>query len=318
MKYFSKLFVLLITIAIFSSCFTVNGEAKKRPLAKIDKVSIDSVSLSSITLKIDMSINNPYILSVDINKAIMETYVENERLVYTVNNSPLNIRGGETMKTSFKVKLKWAELDKASTNYKEKDDLTVKIITVVDIKLPDIPGLPETVMLSYTTEKIIPALKPEVSFKNFSLVFPTKEAVSKALVKAKKSPLALVRILGLFAGKQNEEAAKDLTDLDLLISLNFDVIIENKSRGKVNIDSIHYNVKYNNISFISGQTDLLLNEGQISKARMGNDFNTRSFHKALISLFDEKKRDFKVEGYAIMIFPPEISKEPVRLNFGKD
>jgi len=173
MKRLLKLSVLLIAAAIFSSCFTVNGEAKKRPLAKIDKVSIDSVSLSSITLKIDMSINNPYILSVDINKAIMETYVENERLVYTVNNSPLNIRGGETMKTSFKVKLKWAELDKASTNYMEKDDLTVKIITVVDIKLPDIPGLPETVMLSYTTEKIIPALKPEVSFKNFSLVFPS-------------------------------------------------------------------------------------------------------------------------------------------------
>lgn len=308
----------ILSFTVFSSCISVNSEAKKRPLAKIEKVSIDSVSLDAITLKIDLTINNPYILSIDINKAIMETYVENERLIHTSSGSPFNVRGGEISPVSFKVKLKWADLDKASSNYVEKDYLTIKIISVVDVKLPEIPGLPESVMLSYTTEKIIPALKPEVSFKNFNLIFPKKDAVAKALVKAKKSPLALVRILGLFAGKENEEAAKDLSDLDLMISLNFDIIIENKAKGKVNIDSIHYIVKYNNITFISGDTELLLNEGQISKARMGNDFNTRSFHKAMISLFNEKNRDFKVEGYAVMLFPKEISDKPVRFNFGKD
>ena len=307
----------LLAAAAFASCTTLSDMATKRPTAEVKSVKIDSVSLDDITLKLEIAIMNPYSLSVDVDKAVVEAFVEDTRLMYTASNSAMNIKGNETMLTSFKVKLRWNELSRATRNYEEKEELTVKMVSLFNIKLPDIPGLPESVMLTFATEKIVPALKPEFHVEGLRFSFPSRENIGRALVKAKKSPVALVRILGLFAGDASEEAAAALSDMDLLIGCEYDLVVENRTRGRLQIQRIDYRVDMSNVPFMMGSTVNVENAGSRSRARLANQLNTRSLHRALGKVFNEKTRSMTVKGEAVVKFPDEISVEPVTFYFYK-
>ena len=313
-----SLFIFLFLTILQSGCLTTsNEELKKRPIAAFKSIKIESVSLSDIVLCVELEITNPYVISIDVNSAIIEAYIEGERLVNTSSKNPLCIIGEKTASHSFKINLKWNDISRASSNYMDKEEIVLKIVSLMNVKLPAIPGLPESIMLTYTTEKKLPALKPEIAFTNYNYTFPSRESIAKALAKAKKSPLALVRILGLFAGSESEEASENLSDMDLMFGVDFDFNIINHTKSKITIDRVYYDINLNNIPFVRGISAKVKNEGNKSTARLENRLNTRSLHRSFISSFAKKKFNLQMGGYAIIKFPSEISSEPVVFNFGK-
>jgi hypothetical protein len=253
-----------------------------------------------------------------VTKAVAEAMVEDRRVVQTSSNRSFYINSGKTEKSSFLITIKYDDIDKTINNYEDKEEITVTINTLFEVAMPDIPGLPKKSLLTYSMVKVIPALKPSLSFKNFDMSYPTKEAVSKAIIKAKKSPLAIVRILAMFAGKgENTEAANDLKDVDLTFGVAFDVVIENKTKAKMTFKSMDYEVKLGGSEFIKGFSVDIKNSGSLSVMRVKNELNTRALHRALIIAYFSSDRNFDLNGKAEMIFPESISAEPVVFNFNE-
>jgi LEA14-like dessication related protein len=206
-KLFSWIACLAVVVAL-SSCTTSQDIAKKQPILKLDSLAVDSVSLSDVVLRAGFSITNPYPLSIEITKGVIETFVEDRRLVYTVSENSFYVNAGKTEKATFLIRVKYEDMEKTIAHYTEKEELTLTVNALFEVSLPDIPTLPKRTLLTYSTAKVIPALKPVLTVSNFAFIWPTKESVAKALANAKKSPLAIVRILGIFAGKDDDQARR--------------------------------------------------------------------------------------------------------------
>jgi LEA14-like dessication related protein len=302
---------------LFLSCTSSQDVAKKKPVAALDKISIVSVSLKEITLKADVLITNPYPLSIEISKSIAETMVEGRRLSYTSSNGGFYVNAGKTEKASFDITVKYEDLEKAVANYAQKEEIALTINLVFDIVLPDLPFLPKTTMLSFSIDKTLPALKPEFSLKNVGIIVPPKADIAKALMKAKKSPVALVRLLGLFSGLSDEGAAKDLSGIDLYFGITFDAVMENKTKSKIEFRRLVYMMTMNDVEIGGGISTEIKNEGSKSTMHVVNTLNSKSVHHALLMGLVTGGKNIKLKGIADAKFPDQISKEPVVFKFGE-
>jgi LEA14-like dessication related protein len=299
------------------SCSSSQEMAKKKPAAALDKITIVSANLKEITLKADVLITNPYPLSIEISKSIAETMVEGRKLAYTSSNTGFYINAGKTEKASFDIIVKYEDLEKAVANYTQKEEILLTINLVFDIVLPDLPFLPKTTLITYTVEKTLPALKPEFSIKNIAIIVPPKADIGRALMKAKKSPVLIVRLLGLFSGLSDESAAKDLSGIELYFGVTFDAVMENKTKSKIEFRKLAYMMSMNNVDIGGGISTEIKNEGSVSTMHVVNSLNSKSLHHALLLGLVSGGKNIKVKGTADAKFPDAISIDPVVFKFGE-
>lgn len=318
MKRYLALHITVFAAVLLASCSSSQEMAKKKPVAALDKITIVSVNLKEIKLRADILITNPYPLSIEISKSIAETMVEGRRLAYTSSNNSFYVNAGKTEKASFDISVKYEDLEKAVANYSQKEEILLTVNTVFDIVLPDLPFLPKTTMITYSVEKTLPALKPEFSLKNVAIIIPPKADIAKALLKAKKSPILIVRLLGLFSGLSDESAAKDLSGIELYFGVTFDVVMENKTKSKIEFRKLAYMMTMNNVDIGGGISTEIKNEGSVSTMHVINTLNSKSIHHALLLGLVSGGKNIKIKGVADAKFPDSISKDPIVFKFGEN
>jgi LEA14-like dessication related protein len=316
MKKVFCIFVLQLFAVQFLTCTSPHAMAEKKPLVALDKIAIESVTMNDITLHADLLITNPYPLSIEITKSVAETLVEDKKLAYTVSDKSFYVNADKTEKAGFDVTIKFDDMEKAIVNYTSKEELTVTINTLFEVVLPDIPLLPKKTLITYSIVKVVPALKPEFTIKNFLISIPPKEDIAKALVKAKKSPVMMVRLLGLFAGRSDDGAEQELSTLDLVFAITFDAVLTNKTKSKVEFQKFFYNVKMNNVDIMDGISTDIKNEGPTSVMKVANVMNAKEMHHAMILGLFSGMKNIKIRGKVDAKFPDSISEEAVTFYFG--
>lgn len=310
--------ILLIISASFAvSCSSLSNWKNRKPTAKVEDISLKSISFDDMTVDLNISIDNPYPIGISVAKIQLETLIDKNQLFKTVTPDKFKIKASGKKRNSFDIKLKYSDLIRISKNYMNKDHVLLTVNTRIDIAMPDVPGLPKTIEIPLNINKKLPTIRPSFKLKNFDVDLPSRNQVVQALKKARKSPFAVGRILAVFAGHGSSKGVSELQDLDLKFGVKFDIEVANQAKTRFNLNSLNYDIKLNGVNFMKGVSSNIRNEGKKSIIRLTNTFSAKQLNKSLINAMTSNSSNFSFSGYATIMLPKEFSDEPMRIDINK-
>ncbi len=312
-----KLFILTFSILIFTSCasFTLS----QKPEASIEKFDIESISLRDITLLFDIGISNPYPIGMKLDDVIMKFSIEGRQLFKTNTGNGFRIKASRKSTTVLRVNLKYKDIMRIVRNYNQKDYLNCMVDVKIILPLPNIPGLEKFKSFDYQLKKQIPAIKPTIKIVNFKIRKPSMSDVNRAIGKSKKdlnSKKVYGMINDIISGKKPKKII-DPSKLDLKLGVDFDIVLKNNTKAKLEFKSLEYDFYVNSDSLINGKTNKIKNYGNKSILRVSNEFSTMSLSKSILNALYRKKGNYSLKGETSIKLPNSIKRSPVKLIFNE-
>jgi len=312
--------LIVFAAAMLMSCATMN--LNQRPSAEIVNFDIESLSLRDITLLFDVEIRNPYPIPLKLNAIKSVFYIENKQLFKTSTAAGMKIRGMGNEINRFKVNLKYADIAKIVKNYSTKESLECLVDMTIAIPLPDaLKNIQKEITFNYKLKKEIPVIMPQISIKNFTVIKPTQKEIEAALARARKKNLsasAVTSMFGAILDGKNPAKVIDPSDLDLKLNINFDILMNNRTKTNMVFKDLNYDFMVNNSRLVDGYTTNIQNRSSEYILKVNNDFSSKALSKSILNAFSKGKGDYKLKGYSMVKFPDKIKKEPVKLTFDEN
>ncbi len=224
---------------------------------------------------------------------------------------------------SFRVTLKYADIINAVKDYTRKENLNCEVSGDIVLAVPKtgIPGIPPSYTFPYAVSKQIPAIKPEVSIKNFTITKPDKTEIMRSITSSasKLNYFDILKILDkLLAGNFNE-AFKVIKpeDLDLKFDIAFDIELKNDTRSKIVFDHLNYEFFLNNDKMVAGNTTDIKTVANTTILRVKNTVSLKAFSKSIVKALEQKTGNFHLTGETAIKLPDAIKKEPLKLLFNE-
>lgn len=199
--------------------------------------------------------------------------------------------------------------------------LSCRIDVLLVIPLPKMTGLPENTKFEYHLDKQIPAIKPKVDIADFNVKIPTREEIEKALIKAGKANLNQDKVQDMFnsiiSGKKPEQVV-DPASLDLPLTVNFNIVLDNKTKSKLLFKSLDYTFFIDSQKFVDGKTMDIETIATKSILKVTNKFSSKVLGKTIMDAFEKKKGKFSIKGSSFIKLPDSIKKEPLKLVFDEN
>lgn len=324
MKYkFIILSSLLMMLVLIYSCASMDSSLfKEKPKAEIEKVDIQSISLQDVTLLFDVKISNPYPVGINLAGISSKFLIEQKQLFETSSAEGLKIPAKKSAMNSFTVNLKYTDIINIIKDYQKKDALNCAIDGNIVLAIPKtgIPGVPPTYTFPYKLEKKIPAIKPSINIKNFTIKKPSSKEIIKAVKDSGKSidPFKVIKLVDKLLTGKYEEAFKIIKpeDLDLKFDVNFDIVMKNETKSKMVFDKFQYDFFLNSDKLIKGETTDIKMQGNKSILRVQNRISLVTFSKSITQALKKKSGDFHLQGETYLKLPA-IKKEPIKLLFNE-
>ncbi|MDR1625229.1 MAG: LEA type 2 family protein [Spirochaetia bacterium] len=315
-----KRFFLLVCAAglVFALCGCAGADFVPKPEAEISRFDIDSLSLRDITFVFDIDITNPYPVGLKLDAVKTDFFVEGKQAFSATNSGGFDIPAKGRQTTSLLVTLKYADVIGIVSDYASRDYLTTLIKTEILIPLPEIPGLPPSLKFSYDLEKRIPAVKPRVSIANFHVQQPSAAEISEALKAAGKAAArdTIASALGgLLSGKAPAAQTASLLDIDLPLTVSFDIQLANETAAALDFAGLDYGFAINGNPLVEGFTRNITRKDAVSLVSVINRFSTKNLTAAIIDAFKTGAGEYSLRGKTDILFPEEIRKTPVPLQF---
>jgi LEA14-like dessication related protein len=159
------LFTLIPILGI--SCSSLPGLLKQKPTASVKSARLHALNLEYIELKVDVEIKNPYPVGIKLNDLTTNVAVEKKHVLQTGTKDVLEIKASSAHTSTFLVKLHYNKIGSVVSDYMNRDYLHCDITGDITLALPNIPGLPPTLKIPYSTQKRIPVVRPTVRISNF-------------------------------------------------------------------------------------------------------------------------------------------------------
>jgi LEA14-like dessication related protein len=313
---------IITTGLVFALCGCAGAGFAPKPGVEISRFDIDSLSLRDITFVFDIDITNPYPASLSPDAVKIDFLVEGKQAFSVASAAGFVIPARGKKTTSLFVTLKYADVIEIVSDYAEKDYLSTVIKTEIVIPLPDISGLPPSLSFFYDFEKKIPAVKPRVSIANFHVRQPESAEITEALKQAGKTALreTVTSALGsLLSGKAPAAApAASLTDIDLPLTVSFDIQLENETAAALEFAELNYDFTVNGYPLIKGFTADITRQDAVALISVSNRFSTKNLTGAIIDAFKSGTGEYSLTGETAIRFPETIRKTPVPLQFTED
>jgi LEA14-like dessication related protein len=296
---------------------------KKKPSAQLDNTDIESISLQNITLMFDVRINNPYPVSIKLDSVSSKFTIEGNQLFETATKDKLKIKANGSANNVFHVTLKYSDIINIVKDYSKKDNLNCVVSGDIILAVPNtgIPGIPSSYTFPYKVEKQIPAIKPKVSVKNFTIAKPNKTEITRAIKSSAKNLnfFDVIKVIDkLLVGNYNE-AFKVIKpeDLDLKFDINFDIELKNDTKSKISFDHLNYDFFLNNDKMVAGNTKDIKTIANTTILRVKNTVSLKTFSKSIVKALESKTGDFHFTGETAIKLPDVIKKEPLKLLFNE-
>lgn len=292
--------------------------AVPKPTATVTRFALDSLTLRDVTFAIEVTVKNPYAVALSFDSLALNFAVEGQKVFSTKTKDGMSIPANGQKANTFKVTLDYAGVIGLVKNYAEKDWLKTVITGTLVLPLPKLPGLPPDLTFTYNLEKKIPALKPTVSIRDFTVKAPDPKEVEKAL-KAQAAKFDLNEVVGflgdLISGKKPKKALVDPTTLDVPFSLSFTLALENSSKAALSFKGLDYSLLVDGVDLLKGQTTNVKVQGPVTLVTIETQFSSKKLGAALQKTFAARKGSFQILGQAEVQVPKEIRDTPVPLAF---
>ncbi len=298
----------------------IKGFSIPKPTAQIVKFDIESISLTDITLLFDVEISNPYPVKLNLSRVESAFFVENKQFFKTSTNK-LNIKAKGKETTRLLVNIKYADMANIVRDYKDKDSLECVVDSVIVLPLPDaVSKIAKDITFKFKLNKNVPAIKPEISIANFTVIKPSLKEIDEAIKRSQKKNLnadAIKNMFGAIIDGKNPAKVIDPADLDLKIKVNFDVVMKNKTKAAIFFNDLNYDFKVNGSKLVEGSTKDIKNKQGEYILSISNEFSSKALGSSILKAFSDGKGDFTLTGYSMVKFPDKIKKTPLKLNFNE-
>lgn len=306
-KLMKQIFPLLIALALLPVC--TSFQYKQKPKVTIEKYDIEEITFTDLTIQFDVGIQNPYPIGLSLDDIIVTFELEKKQFFKTNTAKGFKIKANGKAVSSFKVNLKYADIYNIIKDYAKKDYLESIINVEIIIPLPDIPGLDKNFIVKQTLTKKIPAVKPKLDIDNFNVDLPSAGEIAAAVKKSKK--FNVIEIAEIVAGSK-KLGLSDLKDLDLPLTINFDVLLKNNTDAKLTFSGLNYDFMVNSEKLVAGDTTKIQNQGAVSRMTVSNKISSKTLGGQFINAYKNKKGQFAIKGSASLKLPDEIQKKPVK------
>jgi LEA14-like dessication related protein len=290
-----------------------------KPSASIENIDIDSISFRDINLKFFVGINNPYPLTINLDSVRFKFLIDKNQLFETKSQKGFKIKANKKQVNEFLVNLKFADIERIVKNFGDSEYVDTQIEGEITLLVPKtgIAAIPDTVTFPFKLKKKIPAIKPEIKIANFKVQQPSLSDVTQAVQKSGKNvkPENALKMFGdVLSGKKNLQDIKP-EDLDVKLTVSFDIELENKTRSKISFESLNYDFFVNADALVKGDTKDVVTKDNKLILKVLNQFSSRALGKAVLSAFSDKKGNFALKGYTFIKLPDAIKKDPLKLVF---
>lgn len=291
------------------------------PTAEITAFELSALSLRDATFRFELTVKNPYPVELSFSGMTMNFSVEGRKVLAVKDQGGFKVPAGKTKASVFEVALAYEGVIALVKDYVEKEWLDTSIDGRLTIPLPRLaafPGLPPEASFDYKLAKRIPAIKPKVEIRAFTVKAPGPEAVAKGLAAAssKAKPEAVADYLGaLAAGRKPAAAPVKPTDIDVPFTVGFTLAIRNEAKGALGFEGLDYGLAIGGVDLLKGRSGKVRREGNATLVDIESTFSSRKLAQAVIDVFAARKGDFRVTGQASLALPKEIRPTPVPLAF---
>lgn len=320
-----SLFAFVMSSGLAAQGFNLPGAglsvAVPLPTAEISGFEIKAISLRDVTFRFELTVKNPYPVQLSFSGMDMNFSVEGQRVFAAKSQGGFAVPANNTKANSFDVTLSYENVIALVRNYTEKDWLDTTIdgrLTIPLPRMPAFPTLPPDVSFNYKLDKKIPAIKPEVEIRNFTVTAPSSAEVAKGLTQAASTarPEAVVSFLGaLAAGKRPTAAPIKPTDIDVPFTVNFTLAIQNEAKAPLGLDAMDYSLAIGGAELLQGASSQVRTEGSLTMVTIQSTFSSRKLAQAVIDVFSARKGNFRIVGQARLLLPKEVSPQPLPLHF---
>ena len=315
---------LIFTLLIITSSTTQSKDLPvgisdiPLPEAKIKKFDIDSLSLKDITLLFDVEIKNPYPIKLKLSKMDSVFYVDGKQLFKTTTNKlKIKAMGKETSRIL--VNLKYDDIINIIKNYGDKEYLECVVDITLTLPLPEsVHKFKKEITFNFKLTQNIPAIKPEINIANFNVVKPSKKVIEAAIAKSKKKNLnadTVTNMFGAIIDGKNPVKVIDPSDLDLKMTVSFDVVMKNKTKTSLVFQDLNYTFTVNDSKLVDGYTRDIKNKPGEYILSIMNEFSSKALGQSILGAFNKGSGNYSLKGYSMVKFPDKIRKEPLKLNF---
>jgi LEA14-like dessication related protein len=308
----------ILMLALLAAALPAVAGSFPTPTATLTRFEITAISLRDVTFLFELSVKNPYPLSIAFDGMTLAFSVEGNKVFTAASQGGFKVPANKSRANTFTVKLAYDDIIKVIKDYTSKDYLNTVIDGTLVIPLPRIPGVPKTWSVSYTLKQKIPAIKPQVTLLDFSVQPPTQAQVKDALVKAGRnvdSGKALGALKDVLRGKKPEAPVIDPAEIDVPLTVTFTIELANEAKARLSFAKLGYELHVNGERLVVGESTQIVQQPGRSLITVANVFSSRSLSQNVRELFSTRNGSFVLHGTAAVVLPEEISKEPLPLDF---
>lgn len=128
-------FIQLILLTQFS-CKSFMKKAFQKPTVKVEKVTVEEISFAGADLNITISVDNPNVIGITLNRLEYELFIENERLIEGIKTDKLQIAAGKKSEFTIPVELHFKGLQNGIYGILNKDKISYEFKSMVAINTP--------------------------------------------------------------------------------------------------------------------------------------------------------------------------------------
>ncbi|TAL35803.1 MAG: hypothetical protein EPN93_09345 [Spirochaetes bacterium] len=293
-----------------------------KPSASIENIDIDSISFRDINLLFYVGINNPYPITINLESVKFKFLIDKNQLFETKTTKGLKIKANKKQVNPFLVNLKFADIERIVKNFGDSEYVDTRIEGEISLQVPKtgISGVPDTITFPFKLNKKIPAIKPEIKIANFKVQQPSLSDVTQAVQRSGKNvkPENAMKMFGdVLSGKKNVQDIKP-EDLDVKLTVSFDIELVNKTKSKISFESLNYDFFVNSEGLVKGDTKDVVTRDNKLVLKVLNQFSSRALGKTIINAFSDKKGSFALKGHTFIKLPDALKKDPLKLVFDEN
>ncbi len=289
-----------------------------KPTAELKRFEVAAISLRDITFLFEVSVKNPYPLSLPFDGMGLAFSVEGTKVFTAASRGGFTVPASGSRSNTFTVALVYEDVIEVVKDYAAKDYLATVIDVSLSIPLPKLPGLPKSIPFSWKLKKKIPAIKPRLAVLDFRVVPPTQGEIRAALVAAGKkvdAGKALGVLKNVLEGKKPPAGVIDPSEIDVPVSVSFTIELANDAKADLSFAKLGYDLAVNGDPLVAGESSQVVRREGRSLITVVSTFSSRSLSQNVRKLFQDRKGTFTLRGTASIKLPDEIRKEPVPLEF---
>lgn len=300
-----------------SACAGLETRAPK-PTAEISSFSLERIGLRDLDFAFELTVKNPYPVDLSFSGMSLDFAVEGAQVFQTRSRGGFTVGANRTAANTFIVTLRYEDVIRAVRDYLEKDWLETQITGKLTLPLPDLSGLPEEISFDYRLSHKIPAIKPRIELRDFSVEAPTEKEIAAALAAAGRSVAvaeAANFLRGIVQGRPPAAAPFRLQDIDVPFTLSYTLAVVNEAKAPLDFDALDYELFVGGQSLAKGTSTQVRRSGGAALVTVRTTFSSKGVSEGVIRVLEAKGSDFRIAGKASLVLPPEVRRSPVPLSF---